>query len=200
MDTLFCFDLDGTITSEELLPKIARLAGVYPQIKKLTELTISGEIPFEDSLRLRVEILKHTPLEAIHEVVKNVSFFSLIQNFMKHRRDDCFIITGNLDKWVTPIEARLGITVFASQATYSAVTGTNLIKIIDKGSVVNNLRNSTRKRIVAIGDGYADISMLSNSDIGVAFGGVHPPIISLVEHATHVIHREDTLCRFLKSL
>jgi magnesium-transporting ATPase (P-type) len=90
--------------------------------------------------------------------------------------------------------------VFASQATYSAVTGTNLIKIIDKGSVVNNLRNSTRKRIVAIGDGYADISMLSNSDIGVAFGGVHPPIISLVEHATHVIHREDTLCRFLKSL
>ena len=53
----FLFDLDGTITMEELLPRIATQVGVKEQIQKLTQKTIAGEIPFEYSLKHRLEIL-----------------------------------------------------------------------------------------------------------------------------------------------
>ena len=54
--TAFCFDLDGVVTSQELLPLIAEELGYYEEIKALTDATIKGIIPFESSFRLRCRI------------------------------------------------------------------------------------------------------------------------------------------------
>ena len=45
----FIFDLDGTITKEETLPKIAKFFNVQAEIDNLTQETIAGNIPFMES-------------------------------------------------------------------------------------------------------------------------------------------------------
>lgn len=196
--TTFCFDLDGTITREELLPKIAFESGMSREIDELTDLTIQGLIPFEQSLRIRVEMLRLTPLSRIHRAIEGVKFFPKVLDFISTRADQCVIVTGNLDLWIKPLSVRLGVPIYSSMASYDPRKGTQLRRVIDKGEVLDSLRSKTNGKIVAIGDGFGDIGMLSRADVGVAFGGLHPPVIGLVEKATHVIYEERSLCKFLE--
>ena len=46
MKKIFCFDLDGTITTQEILPLIAAELDLYEEISTLTQATINGLIPF----------------------------------------------------------------------------------------------------------------------------------------------------------
>ena len=73
MDKLYCFDLDGTITSEELLPLIAAELDLYEEISTLTTATINGLIPFEKSFRLRCKILSEMTTEKIQNVAEKIS-------------------------------------------------------------------------------------------------------------------------------
>ena len=45
----FIFDLDGTLTKYETIPIIAEHFNIEKDLKKLTELTVSGNIPFMES-------------------------------------------------------------------------------------------------------------------------------------------------------
>ena len=51
----FLFDLDGTITSQETLPIIARLGDVSDKIDGLTKETIQGNVPFIESFDYAVQ-------------------------------------------------------------------------------------------------------------------------------------------------
>ena len=42
MATAYCFDLDGTLTQQELLPLIASSVGLEDEISVLTEATINA--------------------------------------------------------------------------------------------------------------------------------------------------------------
>jgi len=55
-DYIFLFDLDATITKEEILPVISKKIGKFNEIKKITETTMRGEIPFKESFLKRVNI------------------------------------------------------------------------------------------------------------------------------------------------
>ena len=45
MTTAYCFDLDGTLTRQELLPLIASSVGLEDEISVLTQATIDGLLP-----------------------------------------------------------------------------------------------------------------------------------------------------------
>ena len=72
MNKIYCFDLDGTITSQELLPLMAAELNLYEEISALTEATINGLIPFERSFKLRCKLLSDVPLEKVQEVANKV--------------------------------------------------------------------------------------------------------------------------------
>ena len=55
---IFLFDLDSTVTKQEILPTISKELGIYEKMTELTESTMSGEIPFKQSFLQRVELLK----------------------------------------------------------------------------------------------------------------------------------------------
>lgn len=44
-DYIFLFDLDSTITRQEILPTISEGIGKQKEMRKLTEATMRGEIP-----------------------------------------------------------------------------------------------------------------------------------------------------------
>ena len=75
MKTAYCFDLDGTLTRQELLPLIASSIGLEDEISVLTEATINGVLSFDKSFKLRVRLLRDAKLEWIHSaLIEQVEF------------------------------------------------------------------------------------------------------------------------------
>ena len=197
--TAFLFDLDGTVTREEILPKIAKYAGLEDEIKLLTTLTLDGVIPFADSFKLRCAILKSISLKAVQHVVKHIQIFPHIENFITKNKKQCCIVTGNLDIWIHPIAENLGCTFFSSKAVVKEDRLLGIDRILNKADPVYDLR-SNFDRIVVIGDSYNDIPMFECADICIAFGATHQPIKKLIEISDYVVYDQEALCRLLTML
>lgn len=198
--TAFCFDMDGTITKTELLPCIASEIGIADEIGTLTKATMNGHIEFEPSFRLRCLLLGQINPEVIQKVVATVPLDDQVLAFINDRREDCFILTGNLDIWIRPILERCGCQAFSSQGEY--INGTLQLKsILNKGRAVRQIRSELGyERLVAIGDGANDAAMLDLADIGIAFGGVHTPAQASIHAARYVVHDGGALCNLLRTL
>ncbi|PAU63550.1 HAD family hydrolase [Pseudomonas sp. PIC25] len=200
MTTAYCFDLDGTLTRQELLPLIASSVGLEDEISVLTEATISGVLPFDKSFKLRVRLLRDAKLDWIHAALsEQVEFDRHILDFIASRPERCFVVTGNLDIWVKPVLDRLGIQSFTSTARLEDGRLDGIAHILHKGDAVSSLRDRF-ERIIAVGDGMNDVPMFEAADWRIAFGGTHSPNRLLVKLSDFVINDGNALCRLLNML
>lgn len=199
MNTAFCFDLDGTLTSTEILPCIASELGVAEEIATLTRVTMSGLISFEESMRLRSLILGQVPLDRVHAIVEAIPVDPFVFDFIAMNCEDCFIVTGNLDLWISPLVAKFGCRSFSSLASENDGK-VRIDHVLDKGTAVGEVRSLGYDRIVAVGDGANDVPMLRRAETAIAFGGVHSPMPSAVKESNFVIHDGKTLCKLLTAL
>lgn len=198
-DTAFCFDLDGTVTTTEVLPCIASELDVTEEMAVLTRATMDGHIPFDSSFRLRCLLLGQIPLEKVRELVANVPLDENISNFIRGRSSDCYIVTGNLDIWIEPLIEKLGCSVFSSKGEFR--DGLLRVEyILDKSDAVAQLRERGYRRTVAIGDGANDAGMLKAATIGIAYGGVHSPAPLAVQAGDAIVYESRNLCNLLKML
>ena len=198
--TAFCFDLDGTVTRAEVLPIIAAELGLAEEIGFLTQMTIRGQIPFEMSFRLRCRLLGEIDVETVARIVEQVPLDPTIAQFIRDRREQCHIVTGNLDVWVRRLASSLGCRVFSSRAEIrdDGRLGA-LTQVLRKGTAVRELR-SQYDRVVCVGEGFNDLPMFEEADIGIAYGGVHAPAREVVDNAAYLVNRGETLCRLLSTL
>ena len=191
MRTAYCFDLDGTLTRQELLPLIASSVGLEDEIEVLTQATIDGFLPFDKSFKLRVRLLRDANLEWIHSALRQqVELDPHIQAFISARPRQCFVVTGNLDLWVEPVLERLGVRSFTSRARMRDGRLEGVEEILHKGDAVTSLRGEF-ERIVAVGEGMNDVP---------AYGGVHVPNRVLTGLRDFVVHEGEALCRLLNML
>lgn len=194
----FAFDLDGTVTQQEILPLIATEVGLKHEIAFLTKLTLEGVIPFEDSFRLRCAVLRSVPISTVLAIVASVTVDPFIEEFIRARQSQCTVVTGNLRCWVQPLVDRLGCQLLASEARVEGDRMTEVASVLNKGRALAGLKTTSRK--IAIGDSYNDLPMFEVADIGVAYGGVHDPIRALVDLSDYVVFEAETLCRLLSTL
>jgi len=198
MKTAFCFDLDGTVTKQEILPLISKEVELHEEISLLTQLTLDGLIPFQNSFKLRVKLLSTIAISTVAKVVDKVILDPHIIEFIHANRDDCYIVTGNLDVWVKElIQSKIKCNYFSSEAEYEEDRLIGVKKVLDKGKAVKELRTKY-DRIVAIGDSMNDCTMFQKADIGVAFGGTHNPVNSLVKLSNFVTFDSQSLIRILQ--
>ena len=189
----FIFDLDGTITKIETLPLLANELNLADEIKIITDLTLQGKISFEKSFKLRWLVLKNIPLEKIREIMSTVELDKNILEFIHANKNICAIVTGNLDIWIEPLVKKIGCEIFSSQSRNNELT-----KILNKAEIVREIKKSSDK-IISVGDSYNDIQMFRESDISIAYGGVHEIPDAVKNSADYTIHDSKNLCELLKN-
>ena len=169
------------------------------EISALTQATINGLIPFERSFKLRCKLLSDVPIKKVQEVAEKVKLNESIVQFMKENKDNSYIVTGNIYEWIQPIIEKIGCKIFCSKGKFTNGKLSGLEKIIDKGEVVKELRGSD-KSIISVGDGMGDVLMFQESDLSIAYGGVHEPIETLRKVSNYIVYEENSLCRLLNTL
>lgn len=195
---IFLFDLDSTITRQEILPTIARKVGVYEQMSTLTESSMRGEVPFKQSFLQRVELLKQIPISQVQDIVSHIELNERLLEFIKDYKNRSYIVTGNLDVWIDGLIEKLGMekNVFSSKALVEDGYVQDVFNIVDKDAVIRQMVLP----FVAVGDGNNDAEMIEAAEVGIGYGGVRPVAPSVLECATHVAYQEDTLVDFLNKL
>lgn len=195
---VFLFDLDSTVTRQEILPTIAGQTGVYEQMKELTESSMRGEVPFKQSFLQRVELLKGIPVPQVRDIVSNIELNDRLVDFIQSNKSRCYIVTGNLDVWIEGLIEKLGMekNVFCSKALLNGDYIQDVFNIVDKDAVIRQMVLP----FVAVGDGNNDAEMIEAAEVGIGYGGVRPVAASVLECATHVVYQEDKLVDFLNKL
>jgi HAD superfamily phosphoserine phosphatase-like hydrolase len=197
-ETIYAFDLDGTVTAQEILPCIAANLNLQTELELLTRLTLEGIIDFEASFRLRFHILRNIPPDEVREIVSRIPLEPSIEKFIAEHREACVLVTGNLDCWVAPLLDRLGCRAFTS-VSRRAGDRLELESVLSKGAAIRAL-GKEKKKIVAVGESVNDIPMFEEADIGIAFGGVHEPALALARIADYIAYDGKTLCGLLCAL
>ena len=196
LESIFLFDFDGTITKEELLPKLAQVAGVQREIAELTQKTIMGEISFEKSFQFRINLLQDIPLNTVLDIVNDIPKFSSLLDFISKNKNRCFIVTGNLDIWIKPFCESIGVGGYFSQAEIMKGK-TKILKILNKTSVLNDFKE---KFCVFTGDGANDAGIMRHADFSIASNIIHNCPDTVLEVADIVLSSERNLCRILYQL
>lgn len=199
MNKKFLFDLDSTITSEEILPIIAAEIGKRDEMCFLTESTMMGEMSFDDSFIARIKILSSIPVSRARECVANVRLNEKLVEFIKRNKEHCYIVTSNLDVWIDELIRRMGMEgrVFCSHALVKGDRIDVVKRIIKKEESILNFNDAY---VVAVGDGGNDYNFLKMADCGIGFGGVRRIAPRLLEVCDYAVYTEDKLCELLEAI
>lgn len=194
----FLFDLDGTLTKEETLPKIARELDGAIDLVQLTEATMRGNIPFIESFITRFHILKSIDPHKVADLLETVDIWVELKNFIDNNSNNCAIVTGNLDIWVSKLLRKFNCKNFTSKS--SIKNGElKLEKILKKEDMVHKYQ-SEGYIVVMIGDGNNDLEAFRLSDYSIASGVIHHPSTNLLTESNYLVFNINTLCQLLNQI
>lgn len=195
---IFLFDLDSTITRQEILPTIAKKVGIYEEMVALTERTMQGELPFKQSFLQRVELLKSVKVSEMCEFIEKIELNEKLVEFIRNNRERCYIVTGNLDIWIERLIKRIGMetNLFCSKAIVKDDYIEDVSSIVNKNAVIEQMVLP----FVAVGDGNNDAEMIEAAEVGIGYGGVRDIAPAVLTCATHAVYNEDKLVELLERL
>lgn len=195
---LFLFDLDSTITKQEILPTIAQKIGKTEEMQILTEATMSGDVPFQTSFLNRVSMLSGVNVSEVQKIVKEISLNENLVNFIRENSKRCYIVTGNLDVWIRELIEVIGMGdhLFCSKADVENDRIARVVTIVDKELIAKQFVQP----IVVIGDGANDVGMAKCADIAIGFGGVRKIAPALQENIDFEFYDDKKCADYLRSL
>lgn len=196
---LVVFDLDGTLTTEEFLLKVAQR---IPQGRKLQELTtqaLEGIEQWEDNYRERVKLLRGvhlSDLEPIIEEMKLSKGAKELATTLRNSQIPMAIVTGAFQEYAESIGMRLDIPLVIGTHWVSqngVLTGEIKGEIISpdrKVEAINHLAHLYSIKpleIASIGDGFNDLPMLAHSGTSYLFHSIQPvsPSLAMISEDFH---------------
>jgi len=181
---LACFDMDSTLINEEVIDEIARNAGFYDQVSKITEAAMQGHLDFKESLKERVKLFKGMPQAEVMAMIQALSLSAGAEKLLSRLRSKSIrtaVVSGGFQMILNHFQKMLFL-----DHSYG-----NTLKVDDEerlvGEVEDPIVDASFKRAqvsalkkkysaslaetIAVGDGANDIPMMSEAGVSVSFCG-----------------------------
>ena len=196
---LVAFDMDGTLIENETIDELARAAGVYEEVKRITEAAMEGKISFKKALAKRVKLLRGLPISEVENIKRRLRLSPGAEDLIGELKKAGFvtaIITGGFDVFANHVAEILGIDyVYANKLKVKdgRLTGEFEGVIVSPEDKLKALMEISAKEgipleeCVAIGDGANDIRLLEGSGLGIGY----KPKEALKKHVDGVVKRLD---------
>jgi phosphoserine phosphatase len=178
---LVFFDMDSTLIDMELIDEMARRAGVYKEVSRITEKATRGDLDFEEALIQRVALLKGLKLEELEKIRNDMKLSEGAEDLVMTLKQLGFkqgVVSGGFSYFTDYLKEKLGFDfAFSNQLEIKngALTGKVLGNIVDgpyKAKIVHMVSSKEGillDQTVAIGDGANDVLMLGQAGLGIAY-------------------------------
>lgn len=177
------FDVDSTLVTIE---GIDVLAAGNPEIVRLTEAAMNGEIPLDQVYARRLEIIR--PRLADVEALGERYIASMVEGVeetiatLRQAGVDVHLVTAGIAQAIAPLAARLGIAPRAVHAVALRFDADGAYADFDRRSlltrpggkelVVRAILTRAKGKAAFVGDGITDVETKPAVDLFVGFGGV----------------------------
>lgn len=178
------FDVDSTLVTIE---GIDVLANGNPEIVRLTDAAMNGDVPLDDVYARRLEIIR--PTRAAVESLGRHYVESLVPGAeetiatLQRAGADVHLVTAGIAQAIAPLAARLNIAAravhsvsldFDDQGNYRDFDRRSLLtRNGGKELVVHAILARAKGRSAFIGDGVSDLETKAVVNLFIGFGGVH---------------------------
>jgi len=179
---LLIADMDSTIIGQECIDELGAAFGLKSQIAEITTRAMNGELPFEDSLIHRVQLLKGLPKTALKEVFNtritlNPGAKELVAT-MRANGAYCALISGGFTYFTRRIAKMTGFDFNDANTLLfdnGILNGDVARPILGREAKlvalrkIRSERNLPKEDVIAVGDGANDLAMLAEAGLGVAY-------------------------------
>lgn len=177
------FDVDSTLVTIE---GIDVLAGGNPEIAKLTDAAMNGEIPLDQVYARRLEMIRPTR-EAVERLAQRYveSMVDGAEETIRTLREagaQVHLVTAGIAQAILPLASHLGVPQRAVHAVALRFNErgeyddfdrrTFLTRPGGKELVVRDVRARSHGKAAFIGDGVSDLEAKAAVDLFIGFGGV----------------------------
>jgi phosphoserine phosphatase len=176
------FDVDSTLVTIEGIDVLAR---GNPEIVRLTEAAMNGEIPLDQIYGRRLDIIKPTraEVEALGEQYVASMVAGAVETIETLRNAGAvvYLVTAGIAQAIAPLAQRLGIRnvhavslQFDEHGNYAGFDRHALLaRSGGKELVVRNVLARSKGKSAFVGDGVTDLEARPVVDLFIGFGGVH---------------------------
>jgi phosphoserine phosphatase len=178
---LVFFDMDSTLVEMEIIDEMARRAGVFREVSRITQKARRGDIDFEEALTQRVALLKGLKVEELEKIRNEMKLSEGAEDLVETLKGLGYklgLVSGGFDYFADFLKEKLGLDFsFANQLEIKngVLTGKVLGNIVDnthKAKIVNIVASREGvllDQTIAIGDGANDVLMLGQAGLGIAY-------------------------------
>ncbi|MCP4501802.1 MAG: phosphoserine phosphatase SerB [Deltaproteobacteria bacterium] len=178
---LVVMDMDSTLIKVEIIDELARIHGVYDEVAKVTEQAMQGDMEFDDSLRMRVKLLKGLPFSKAKELADDLPVSEGAEQLLQVLKRLGFktaVLSGGFTFAAEALKSRLGLDyAYANdlEVQNGVFTGNVVGPIVgpqrkaDLLDVIAQQEGILLEQTIAVGDGANDMLMLERAGLGIAF-------------------------------
>lgn len=174
-------DVDSTLVTIE---GIDVLGGGNPEIARMTEAAMNGEVALDEVYARRLDAIRPTRSDIEHLAARYLqSLVAGAEETIRALKDaGCIVhlVTAGIEQALNPLAQQLGVTLHAVALQFSNDgqyydfdRASPLARAGGKEVIVRDVRARTKGKAAFIGDGVSDLEAKPAVDLFVGFGGVH---------------------------